>query len=350
MSCKNILEFTLPVQDISEESIFTEDPDKIRNYISDESASFKGKSSKIFFPKNCFQVSFILQKTILESQKITISGAGTSITGSRVPVSGGWIMSMEKIRKIDRKIIPEGFELIQSSDFNFLLNQKSKRAIIPAGICLNELARALEKYQLMYPPDPTEMSAMLGGTVSTNASGARSYFYGSTRKWIQGFRVVLPLGHIFDVSRGDYCFYERKLDIKIDHQLYSFEIPIDYPVFPAKNAAGLFLEPDMDLVDLFIGHEGLLGVFTEIECKLMTLPSDLMTGISYFQSLNSALDFVDCVRDRKNEFKTLSLEFFDRKSLNFMKKQYPEIPDGSKGAVLFELEYQRESSLNPYPS
>ena len=56
----------------------------------------------------------------------------------------------------------------------------------------------------IYPPDPTEMSASIGGTVATNASGARTYRYGPTRDWVRAVRVMLPGGEVLSIVRGDH--------------------------------------------------------------------------------------------------------------------------------------------------
>ncbi|HAL16037.1 MAG TPA: FAD-binding oxidoreductase, partial [Anaerolineaceae bacterium] len=121
-----------------------------------------------------------------------------------------------------------------------------------------ELARfKLDPADYFYPPDPTETTASLGGTVATNASGARTYRYGPTRAWIRGIRVFLANGEYLDIPRGKYFASPSGIFtiFSATGKSCSFNIPA-YSLPSTKNAAGFFTAPQMDLIDLFIGSEG----------------------------------------------------------------------------------------------
>src|SRR6185369_4393585 len=77
------------------------------------------------------------------------------------------------------------------------------RGVAEAGVILADFQQAVDQKGLLYPPDPTERGAFLGGTVATNASGARTFKYGPTRNYIERLRLVLATGEILDLRRGD---------------------------------------------------------------------------------------------------------------------------------------------------
>jgi len=184
-------------------------------------------------------------------------------------------------------------------------------------VTLEELDAAVSKVGLLYAPDPTEKSAFLGGTVSTNASGARSLRFGSTRDHINKLRVVLSSGEVFGISRG---------------QKPHFPIPSYH--FPAiKNSAGYYSKPGMDLIDLFIGSEGTLGVVSEIEVRLMDKLGETFDCIAFLDSEEAAVLFTEELREKKD---VLTLEYFDQNSLEMLRKTYPHIPSGNKTAIYFE--------------
>jgi len=107
---------------------------------------------------------------------VTIAGAGTGLTGGRVPL-GGWVISLEKFTRLE---------------------VKAGHAIAGAGALLRDLHAAAQGSGQFYPPDPTETGASIGGTIATNASGSRSLKYGATRRWIERLRVVLADGRLID--------------------------------------------------------------------------------------------------------------------------------------------------------
>lgn len=329
-----------------------------------------GTAERLFLPEHAEHVSAVLRAAVQEGRKVTVSAAGTSITGARVPTCGGWILSVERIRharwgntssttgadaaaaahaEFEDDVagaVPEGFIQISRGDLSFFLNTETRQAIAPAGLTLAEFNRELARYGLIYPPDPTEMTAMLGGTVATNASGARSFHYKPTRAWVIGLEVVLPEGGVLRLNRGESRVRGDRVTVETSARLYTLEIPRGYPVFASKNAAGLYLAEGMDLVDLFIGSEGTLGVITAVHVELEEMPADVVTTIAFFHTADGALRFSGKLRDEK---KALSIEYFDRRSLQFIRNAFPDIPEGSAGAVLFEFGHHRPDRYNPYP-
>ena len=326
------------------------DPDRIRNYLSDESAAFHGRADELFLPANEAEVAEIVRSANRTRTLLTVSGGGTGITGSRVPMNGGAVLSVERMVCAGSEP-QDGFEAAEGPEGSILLNRDRKLAVVPPGMTLSALDAILAWFGLLYPPDPTEMSAMIGGTVATNASGSRSFHYGPTRAWVRRLRVVLPTGEVAELRRGDRPASEGRLRFKAGGR--TVEVPLpgpdEYCMPQTKNAAGLFLAPDMTPIDLFIGSEGLLGVVTEIEVALVERIEQTLTVIAYFAERDRTLDFVDAGVSGRGPLSFLSLEYFDGRSLDFMRGKYPDIPDSVAAAVLFELPYGKSGGDSPYP-
>jgi FAD/FMN-containing dehydrogenase len=229
---------------------------------------------------------------------VTIAGAGTGLTGGRVPL-GGWVLSLEKFTRLE---VQRG------------------HAIAGAGVLLRDLHAAAQSTGQFYPPDPTETDASIGGTIATNASGSRSFRYGATRRWIERLRVVLADGRILDVGRGDAVDFDPGV------------IPLPQVT---KNTAGYLLCTGMDWIDLFAGSEGTLGVVTEAQLRLLPAPAAVVAGVIFFQDDESALDAVDQWR---RDTTARMLEYFDAPSLRLLQTRFPEIPRQAGAAILFEQE------------
>ncbi len=330
-------------------------PDRLRAYLSDESASFRGHAAELFLPATEQEVVEVVRAANRSQTLLTVSGAGTSITGSRVPTCGGAVLSTERMVAVDSPT-PAGFEPVEGDGFRILLNPHERLAIVPPAVTLAGLDAVLSRRGLLYPPDPTEMTAMIGGTVATNASGARSFHYGPTRAWVRRIRAVLPTGEVAELRRGDPPARDGVLEFRADGRTVRLRLPSEdeYRMPRTKNAAGLYLAPDMEPIDLFIGCEGILGIITEVEVALVERPAQTLTVVAYFASRDDAFGFVGAVvsrspaAERADTF--LSLEYFDGRSLEFLREKYPDIPCGAAAAVLFEAPYGRAGEHNPYPA
>jgi FAD/FMN-containing dehydrogenase len=149
-------------------------------YLTDASNS-RGILEKIHLPKNTAEISFLLEKANREGIAVTIAGAGTGLTGARVP-NGGVIISTERMNRMGPVEWDE--------------RQKKGRVMVEPGVVLKDFQEFLEKQGLFYPPDPTGIFASMGGTVATNASGARSFKYGATRQYVSRLEIVLAGGEV----------------------------------------------------------------------------------------------------------------------------------------------------------
>src|SRR5688500_6909917 len=156
------------------------------SYVSDASFIRDGYADRVVLPESVEEVSEILAGANRDRVAVTISGAGTGTVGGRVAF-GGMVLATDRLNRI-KGIVREA---------------EGGYAVAEAGVILADLQRAVDHEGLLYPPDPTERGAFLGGTVATNASGARTFKYGPTRNYVRALKVVLASGDVLDLRRGD---------------------------------------------------------------------------------------------------------------------------------------------------
>lgn len=145
---------------------------------------------------------------------------------------------------------------------------------VGAGVPLAVLQRTLAASGLYYPPVPTYDGAFVGGTVATNAAGAATFKYGATRTWVSAMTVVLAGGDVLDIVRGAVTASRDGWFEIATTSGKTLRVPVPSYTMPhvAKLSAGYFARPGMDLIDLFIGSEGTLGVVVEVVLRVIPRP------------------------------------------------------------------------------
>lgn len=321
------------------------------DYLRDESSTVGSGVEALFFPRSVENIVYAVLDAVEKGKSLTISGGRTGICAGAVPC-GGFLISLEKMTKvlgIERRA--GGYELkaqggIRLNELAERLRTKELGLRTGAGM---EFANCAGSY--FYPPDPTETSATLGGTVATNASGARTFFYGPTRNYVVSLEVVLPDGELLRVRRGDVVEKSGCFTVERD-QGTPLTIPAPGYAMPGvKHAAGFYSARSMDLIDLFIGSEGTLGIIATVTVRLVEGPPPTFGAVAFFGDEGDALDFV--IHAREVEIKPLAIEYFDGASLLLLDhtrkaqgpiSEIPEIPAAS-GAVYFESTYPEGEGL-----
>ena len=304
--------------------IIKESQDEIWQYLIDQ-ASYKGKCEKVFLVESRADIEFVLSRANELKVPVTVSGNHTSLTGSAIPDSG-WVISTERLNKI------------------LEINKEGKYAIVEPGVMLKDLQLALKEYNLFFPPDPTEDTCFIGGMISTNASGARSFKYGSTRNYIQEMDMVLADGRTMNISRAVKIRGSEFILKPLEGNPICFDIPSDYKLFSVKNTVGYHIYKDMDVLDTFIGSEGTLAVISRVKIELRQIPEDIMSLVVFFEHLDTCFPFIKSVREKSKLNTNLgginarAIEFFDDKSLRLLKTDFPNIPDNAACAVWIEQE------------
>jgi D-lactate dehydrogenase (cytochrome) len=314
--------------------------DEIQSFLTDASNLKGGYAARVVFPESALEVAELLREASAARTPVTISGAGTGIVGGRVPF-GGVVLATDRLNRI-KEIRREG--------------SGGGVAVAEAGVVLAEFQRAVEAQGLLYPPDPTERSCYLGGSVATNASGARTFKYGATRNYISRLKVALATGDVLEVGRGDIrADASGRITIPLDsgHEIEA-RIPSYRMPQTRKHASGYYAAPGLDAIDLFIGSEGTLGVITEVEARLLPVPENVLSGVAFFASEEKLLGFVRearslSLRTREvgGEVKGIdarALEYFDDESLRLLRAKYSLVPEeAAGGAIFFEQETTAET-------
>jgi D-lactate dehydrogenase (cytochrome) len=312
-------------------------PDEVQSFLADASNIAGGHAARVVFPSNAEEIAVALAEATHERVPITVAGAGTGIVGGRVPF-GGIVLATNRLNRI-REIVREG---------------DGGWAVAEAGVVLADFQRAVGERGLIYPPDPTEWSCYLGGTVATNASGARTFKYGATRNFIRRLKIALATGDVINLRRGDVHADENgmlRLPLSngrnIEAQLPTYRMPQT-----RKHASGYYVAPGMDAIDLFIGSEGTLGVITEVETTLLPKPESVLSGVVFFKRGESLLALVNEARavslrtregNQSSEIDARALEYFDANSLQLLRSRYTRVPEETAGAIFFEQETTDET-------
>ncbi len=262
----------------------------------EDSSGYHGEAAQVFLPANLHELQEVVQASRANSIPLTVAGAGTGLTGARVP-HGGHIVSLERFRKIE---------------------VRAGRAICGAGVILSDLQKAAAQTKQFFGPNPTEDSAAIGGIIATNAGGARSFHYGAVRRHVLALEVTFLNGRTERFTRG------QKVDFPF--------VPVRTPE-TTKNAAGYCLHEDLEWVDLLAGSEGTLGIVTEAELQLLPEPAAILSGVVFFPEDVLALDAVTVWRPIAE---LRLLEYLDEHALALLRARYPEIPAGARAALLVE--------------
>jgi D-lactate dehydrogenase (cytochrome) len=332
----------------------------IQPYLSDASYMSEGAAERVALPETADDVAAVLKEAMARKTPVTVSGAGTGTVAGRIPF-GGIVLATEKLNYIQ----------------SMSCDDSGGSAVAEAGVRLDDLQRFVDLQGMIYPPDPTERSCFLGGTIATNASGSRTFKYGPTRDYIKRIKVVLATGDILDLRRGEIKVNGTGEIVialpsggTLEAQLPSYQMPQT-----RKHAAGYFVSPNMDVIDLFIGSEGTLGVVVEAEVALLPKPKGMLSGVVFFETENNLLAFARDARrisletraaegsgagqlgrlmekalevtdrhggpaeaESKNHLDARALEYFDNNSLDFLRLKYESIPGTAVGAIFFEQE------------
>ncbi len=313
--------------------------DELENYLIDASNLQGGFAEKLFIPESADEIADILKDANENKISVTVSGARTGTVGGAIPF-GGYVISLEKLNKIKE------------------INREEKYAVVESGVILNDFQKQVESENLFYPPDPTEWSCQIGGTVATNASGARSFKYGATRNFVERLEVVLADGEILDLTRGENFSDDGILDLQTRNgKTIEIKLPTYAQPNVRKNTSGYFSGEKVDAIDLFIGSEGTLGIITELKLKILDKPESFFSGIIFFEDENDLLNFVGKVRkhsfdarkptesksSHSNSIDASLIEYFDENALKFISEKFPEVPETAKGAIFFEQETNAET-------
>jgi D-lactate dehydrogenase (cytochrome) len=253
---------------------------------------------------------------------------------------------------------PRGEILLSTNRLNRILDSGDDWIRVEAGVTLVDLDAALAKLGKHYPPVPTFTGAFTGGVVATNAAGAATFKYGTTRDWVRALTIVLANGEVLDIERGRTIAHaDGYFEIVLSDRVARVPVPrYRMPQVP-KTSAGDFAAPGMDLIDLFIGSEGTLGVIIDVTLRVLAVRPSLCLAFVPFDTRDAALRFVTRLRDAAREtwrtgdprgMDVSAIEHMDARCLAVLREDGADrangvsIPAAATMALLVTLELPQE--------
>ena len=226
------------------------------------------------------EVCAIMKYANAQRIPVVVRGSGTGLVGAAVAVNGGIMLETVLMNRI-----------LQIDEDNLTVT-------VEPGVLLMELSAFVEARQFLYPPDPGEKSATIGGNINTNAGGMRAVKYGVTRDYVRGLTVVLPTGEVIEVGG------------KV-----------------VKNSTGYSIK------DLIVGSEGTLGVVTQAVLKLVPLPPVTVSLLVPFGAMREAIEMVPKLI--KSRASLTAIEFMERDTILFSEEYLGKrFPDSKAPAYL----------------
>lgn len=224
---------------VGPEHVISDDQEKMLPYSHDETfeAGYTTMPEVVVKPRTKEEISRIMQLAVQARVPVTPRGAGSGLSGGAVPIHGGILLSLERMDSI------------------LEIDKENLMTVVEPGVITNELNRRLAEEGLFYAGYPLSLeNCFIGGNVAENAGGARAIKYGVTARYVHGLEVVLPGGEIMELGG-------KRL----------------------KDVTGY------DLLHLFVGSEGTLGIFTRITLRVLPLPQDSAVLLAPFPDLESAV-------------------------------------------------------------
>lgn len=231
------------------------------------------------------EISAIMRLAYDRTIPVTVRGSGTGLVGAAVPIHGGILLETTKMNKI------------------LALDENNLTVTVQPGVLLMELSAFAEEHDFLYPPDPGEKSATIGGNISTNAGGMRAVKYGVTRDYVRSLTVVLPNGEIQTLGAA-----------------------------VAKNSSGYSLK------DLVIGSEGTLCIITEAVLKLVPLPKVSVSLLVPFPDMKSAIEAVPQII--RSKVTPTAIEYMSRDTIlfseSYLGKKFPDTKNDAYILLTFD--------------
>ena len=244
---------------LGENNVLTEKEDLIP-YGFDGTAALKNAAVCVAFAETTEQVAELMKLAAAEKIPVVSRGSGTGLSGGSIPVDGGIVLCLLKMKQI------------------LELDTANLTMLCECGVITREIDEVAGEKALFYPPDPGSIKvSTIGGNVANNSGGLRGLKYGVTRDYVMGMEVVTAQGEVMWL--GSKC---------------------------VKDVAGYTLK------DLFVGSEGTLGIVTKVLLKLLPRPKARKTMLATYDSMDAAAKTVAAIIAR--HVIPCTLEFLDRKT------------------------------------
>jgi FAD/FMN-containing dehydrogenase len=270
------------------------DPDVRKAYAADASG-LQLVPDFVARPGSIEEVAELLKRASADAMPVTCAGAQTSTTAASISDKG----ILLSLRALDG-IAP--------------VDEESRTITVGPGALVGEIKRTAAARGFLFAPDPTsEEESTIGGAIACNASGARTFKYGATRRHVTRLKVALAGGELVDLQRTNL----------------------------EKNTVGYAFAHDP--IDWFIGSEGTLGVIVEAELALLPLPREVAGIAVFFDSETEALEFVVSARE-STAVTPRCIEYFDDRAVEIARATTHggSLPRTAAAMVYVEEEIERD--------
>jgi glycolate oxidase len=216
-----------------DDHVFT-DADQLRTYESDGLLQYQVTPGVVVLPATAAEVRGVVRACWAAGVPWVARGAGSGLSGGALPVEDGVLIALTRMRAVLEVDLP------------------NQRIVVQPGVTNTEVSAAVGPGHF-YPPDPSsQIVCSIGGNVAENSGGAHCFKYGFTTNYVTGLEVVLPDGEM--VTLGG-----KELD-----------------------------QPGYDLLGVFVGSEGTLGICTSITLRVIPVPEAIKTMVAFFDTTSQA--------------------------------------------------------------
>jgi len=269
---------------VGEKYVLFGDDEKLEPYSHDEvpDPHYAHMPEAVVRPGSAEEIAAIMKLANRERVPVTPRGAGSGLSGGAVPEHGGIVLLMDRMNRIIE------------------VDRDNMMVVVEPGVVTNEINDALDEYDLFYPGYPMSLeTCFIGGNVAENAGGGKAVKYGVTARYVLGLEVVTPTGDIVQLGGKR-----------------------------VKDVTGY------NLVQLMVGSEGTLGIFTRIVLKIGPKPRATVDLLCLFKTAREAIETVPRIMTQGGIVPT-AVEFMDRQCVRASCEYLNEtIPYERAGAML----------------
>lgn len=239
----------------------------------------------VVFAENITDIQKVLKTANKYKIPVICRGAGTNVVGACKTDHGGIVLNFSKMNKI------------------LEINPEDMTAKVQPGVIVGDLQKAVEKFGLYYPPDPSNLAvSTIGGSIAQSSGGARTFKYGSTKDYIIDLLVVMANGEILRTGANTI-----------------------------KNATGY------NLGSLFVGSEGTLGIVVEATIKLIPKPEATKVIMAYFDKIEDSINAVNAIIEQR--IYPTTIDFMDKNAIQTVEKFYPSgLICDKESALIIEID------------
>ena len=268
---------------LGDRNVITE-PEQLRVYDCDGLTGWRAMPAVVVLPASTEEVQAVVRICAREGLPFVARGAGTGLSGGALPVADGVVVSLARMHSI------------------LEVDLASQRVVVQPGVANLDVTRAVAADGFFYAPDPSSQQVCtIGGNVAENSGGAHCLKNGFTVNHVTGLKVVLPDGELVELG-------------------------------------GKALDPDgLDLLGVFIGSEGTLGIATEITLRIVRSPEVVTTQLAAFRSVDDAGAAVSAIVSAG--ILPAAIEMMDRLTIEAAELAFhPGYPEGAESVLLVELD------------